>query len=740
MTVAPAILSVERYWLAEANDVLRSRVKKMIGHPGLLTLAALAAAAGLSGCAGLASLPPLPQPQPTSVIFSVTPPSSMAVNASVTIDAAAEFSVPDSSENTAVTYSLRCGSANACGQLSASDELGAIVYTAPAAIPSGGTVTVTATSMADTSLSASAAITIVPPVPISVSLAGALPASMQVNATISMGAMVANDVSTNPQVTWSATCSGGVCGSFKPTTTDSDAQTVYTAPAAIPPGGDVTVTATSVTDPAKSASGSIVITAAAPALANGTYVFQAGESGENEAASVTGVLTAQNGSITGGEQDAIYGGDSDYSEFQQISSGSYTTTPGGNVLITLQMGPDNTEILSGTLASNQKGFISGIDGSLANGTLELQTSTVAPSGGYVFSLDAADVYEGEPWITGIVNVDSAGGISGNGSILDVNNEAAWYSGAQTIAPSTVSPPDAQGRVLFQLNPSASSSLPVLLVAGYIVDGSQIRLIDVGDPNNSYVVVGPMAGVALAQGANTGKFTAASLAGTSYVFGAEGEGDQGILELAGVLKLNAGGSVSGTLNWNDLSNDSPQAPLAATGAWTVDPTGRLTVSNLTDGSTFTYSLHLYLNGSGGGLVLSDDQNDVFAGQTFQQQAAAFGAASFSGNYGLNASVYTNSAAGVPAYVNAAGVVVATPGSGVDNVAGFVDATADPYDFAVSGSFTPAASGVFTGTLSGFSSSAPTSPNSFTLYMVDDTQAVAIETDNAQLTLARLSLVQ
>jgi hypothetical protein len=48
-------------------------------------------------------------------------------------------------------------------------------------------------------------------------------------------------------------------------------------------------------------------------------------------------------------------------------------------------------------------------------------------------------------------------------------------------------------------------------------------------------------------------------------------------------------------------------------------------------------------------------------------------------------------------------------------------------------------VYEGSLAGFDSASPTKANTFTLYMVDGTQAVAIETDNSQLTLGRLALV-
>jgi hypothetical protein len=78
--------------------------------------------------------------------------------------------------------------------------------------------------------------------------------------------------------------------------------------------------------------------------------------------------------------------------------------------------------------------------------------------------------------------------------------------------------------------------------------------------------------------------------------------------------------------------------------------------------------------------------------------------------------------------------------MDDMTGFADTGYGVGDFAISGSFTPAANGVFGGSLTGFGGASPASANSFTLYMIDGTQGVAIETGNAQLTLARLALVK
>ena len=705
---------------------------------GILALIGMGSMCGLAGC-GLPSLPPLTQPtQPISILFVEGPPSSLAVNAAVTVYATVE----NSPSNSQVTYAVTCGSTGTCGSFGNSDELGATVYTAPAAIPAGSTVTITATAAADSTKSISATVTITPPLSIAVSFAASMPASVQVNATVSLGATVTNDTSANPQVKWTVSCGGSECGSFNPTTTANNFETGYTAPSAIPPGNTVNVTATSVTDPTKSASANIAIIPQAPTLANGAYVYQvSGPSGSN-ASFVTGILVAQNGAVTGGEQDSIaYAIDDNGNPYPyaylsgEIGSGSYAATPDGNLQITLYV-EGGEETLNGVLASGGKGFAAQLYGSMGGGTLELQTSTSAPAAGYAFSMYGGDLYGGQAGIGGILNVDSVGGISGTGSVFDVIGQGNGAS----LAASTVSAPDKFGRVQFVLNPVGSSSLPVQDLIGYIVDSTHIRLIS-APTDNSGNYQGVMGGLALGQGASTGTFSGGSIAGISYVFGASTVVEQGMYQVAGVVAANANGTLTGALNWNDLTGNAP-SPLPVNGSWAIDSTGRATLSNLTDGSasnlSFTDSLHLYLTGDGNALLISSEYINPFVGQAFQQQSATFTADSLSGTYGLNAGQAISSTGSETGPV--VGSISSVADNGTDTLAGFADSGNGAGDFAISGSFTPAANGVFLGTLTGLNAASRATADSFTLYLVNNTQAVAIETDEPQLTLGYLQLRQ
>jgi hypothetical protein len=668
----------------------------------------------------------------------------MAVGASANVYAAVE----NSPSNSLANYAVTCAGtpASACGTLTLSDELGAVVYTAPAAIPSGGTVTITATAAADTTKSISAIITITPPLAIKVALSPQPPASLVAGASVSLAATIANDVSSNPQVNWTVNCGSTDCGSFKPATTSNGANTSYTAPSAVPAGGTVTVTATSVTDGTKSASASIAITVPGPTLADGTYVFQLSGPAGSAASFTTGAFVAKGGTITGGEQDSIaYSTDENgypypYSYLSgTITGGSYATTSDGNIQVSVISGDGGGETLYGALGSSAKGFAAQLYGSMGSGTLELQTSAAAPAGGYAVSMYGGDQYGEEDWMGGILNIDSPGGISGAGSAIDLISVGSngLPSGEQMLGASTVTAPDKFGRVQFLLNTGASSALPVQDLVGYIVDAAHMRLVS-SAYNNQGNYQGVMGGLALGQGAHTGHFSNASLAGTSYVLGASTMMQYGSYELAGVVTANADGTLGGTLNWNNLTGKGTQSPLAVNGTWTIDATGRATLNNLTQSSAssepFNDSLHMYLTGDGNALLLSSEYANPFAGQAFLQQAGPFNAASLSGTYGLNAGV-TNTTKGVS--YPAVGTVNSVAGSGTDTLTGFADSGTGAEDFAVGGSFTPGANGVFTGTMTGLDMTSRTTSNGFTLYVVDGARAVAIETDNAQLTLGLLT---
>ena len=677
-----------------------------------------------------------------SVVLSGAP-TSLGVNGTAALTA----TVNNDLSNAGVTWSVTCGSTatGACGALSNTTTTSA-TYTAPATPPASNTVTITATSIADTSISASATITIVG---LTVTISGA-PAFLEINGTASLTATVTNDAS-NAGVTWSLSCASsvsGACGALSDTTTTS---ATYTAPAAIPTGNSVTIKATSITDTTKS--GTATTTIALPPLADGTYVYSlAGTNGNNGSPYyVAGAFTVSQGAITNGEQD--YVDDSSLYLQDQNITGTQDITADGNMQIVLNtgdpaVGAQGVETINGSLISSTSASIIEFDSLVtASGKLDLQTSTTATSSGYAFYTAGIDTSLFPVAFGGVLNIDGSGTISGTGSVFDIND--ASYDGSvlgilqdQSFAASTVSPPDTFGRVVFSLVPSAASGVPTILLAGYVVDGTRIPLVETSGDS----FLGTMGGVALSQGANTGKFT--SISGNSYVAGMRGSDTFGMFQTAGLFAANSGGAVSGYVNYNDLSGIDPAtAPSQLSGGtYTLDSTGRVTITGATDGIE-TFNLQFYLAGTGQGseaTAVSMDQDDVLGGLAWQQTGGgSFTTSSFSGPYALN----TTGADLNVAEVDSVGPVRA---NGV--WAGAVDVNSISYgqfpNAPVLGNFTANVNGVFTGTITGLDVTSCTLfgvgtgcfNDAFVYYVIDTTKVIAIETDGNQLTLGLFTLQQ
>jgi hypothetical protein len=111
--------------------------------------------------------------------------------------------------------------------------------------------------------------------PISVSLSPSSAQNVQQGQTVSIMANVANDLSTKG-VSWSLSgvgCTGAGCGALTNQTIDS---ATYNAPASLPSDLTVTVTATSVVDPSKSASIVIIVPATVVTIRNKLTELAAG--------------------------------------------------------------------------------------------------------------------------------------------------------------------------------------------------------------------------------------------------------------------------------------------------------------------------------------------------------------------------------------------------------------------------------------------------------------------------------
>jgi len=512
----------------------------------------------------------------------------------------------------------------------------------------------------------------------------------------------------------------------------------YQAPASVLTG-TVTLTATSVDDVTKSAVASFTVGApSAIALPDGNYVFQLSGQDTNGTFNVAGVFTLAAGKITGGEQDFT---DSLFVlvDVTITNASTITATQDGNLQVILQtnnskigVGGNGLETLNLAVTSISSGTIT--TGGLVNwfdafatgsGQLSFQNAASAksaPGGGYAFVASGGAINGCAAAFGGIVNVDNnpgPGDISGAGSVIDTNI-CGTVSQDQILLPgSTVTGPDSLGRVLINFNPASLT----VNYAGYIVSSSKIVLVETADE-----LGGDTGGTAYAQGSKTGGFANASLSGDSYVVTGLGSDANGSLTFAAALTFNSNGSTSGTADFNDIVNQF-SGTAAAAGPYTVDATGRVTLTGLlvTDSATSKIygpiTLQLYLDGTGDAVSASMDNNDSFAGPAFQQTTGS----SLAGNYALNA--FGISATTADAW-SAVGQV-STSGSGITD-SNYLEASHPIADVTLSGMGSSGSVKITGLGADSIAAGAPTS-DTFDIYVIDSNRAFGVETDNVQLGL-------
>jgi len=209
-----------------------------------------------------------------------TPPGSLTAGQGAYVD----VTLSNDSQQLGANWSVYCGSAlppgapvppgepqdETCGTFTPAHTMSGPIpsyvtngagyvafYVAPAAPPANGVVTLYAAATSSPNKFSSVSLTIGGN-PISVSLAPPPPGALAAGATAQLRAVLNNDAN-NAGVNWKAVCASSDCGSFAPVQTNSGVATIYTAPAGAPTGGTVQVTATSITDPTKTASATISI-------------------------------------------------------------------------------------------------------------------------------------------------------------------------------------------------------------------------------------------------------------------------------------------------------------------------------------------------------------------------------------------------------------------------------------------------------------------------------------------------
>ncbi|MGD0445757.1 MAG: hypothetical protein ABSA39_17625 [Edaphobacter sp.] len=699
------------------------------------------------GCSsGSSSNPPS---GPISVSFLTAPPSSLATGATTGLVA----QVTNDNTGAGVSWTVSCGGSS-CGSISPSSTGNGqtTTYTAPSTVPSPATVTITATSVADTTKAASATVTITSSgAAISVAFASQPPSSLAINATTSIAAIVTNDLK-NAGVTWTVTCGSSSCGSFNPTNTASNAATTYTAPSAVPSPATVTVIATSVTDKTKSASATITITGSSTSIiADGNYVLHVSGQDLNGPYFLVGAFNVKSGAITGGEQDFSDPNIGSSDALVPAQSSIISTGSGNNIQIVLatantQIGVNGSETIHGTFVSNTRMLISEFDAAAAaTGSLDLQTTATAPSGGFAFSMNGNDDSSNNNQISfgGVLNFTGAT-LSTLNSVFDIADGDGTVLTQQTFSSGSVSAPDTYGRVTVNLTPSTASNVPTIALSAYIVDGHTIQIIESqGDGLNA-----DMGGTALAQGANANNFSTASISGSTYVHGSIGSDSVGSLILGGSFVFGAGNTASGQLAFNDLENITPNSFSGA--SYQVSSTGRVAITNVIPSSlsNITLTFIMYLDGSGNAMIMGADDVQQSSGLAYQQTATP----TYQGNYAL---AVQGSLVG-PVLNN--GEVITLPYGAAGPVAinssaitGFTDYTSQdanppnfsPFDTYSNATLSGQVNSPSTGNLSvtGLNSFTTGQAGQFGYYPIDSSRLLAIELDeNAQGLLVMESSVQ
>ena len=470
------------------------------------------------------------------------------------------------------------------------------------------------------------------------------PSSLAASSGGNISATVTNDPKAEG-VTWSC-APAGFCGTFTLTQTASGAVTVYTAPPVPPAGGSVTITATSVTIPKRTATATIMITGMA--TQNFTF-YVTGE--ENNFAddpyySIAGVVQIAN-TVSAGGVFAVTGGEQDYNDGDGITSPEPQgdmilgggLVPNGDGTGTLTLITDNSNLgISGTetfvvsFANPNHALITQFDGTAtSSGSMDLQTSTALPSGSFAFvaSGTSSDVNGFFPAAYGGVFTITSGSLSG---IVDSNLGGTVTPNVPFTA--SLSTPDAFGRGAINNSTGIATSINY-----YVVGPEVIRIIDV-DAATATTTADTAVGSAYGQGA-VPAFTASSIG--KSVFSVQNPFTA--YAAVGQFKTTAGTHFNGVGDLNELNSGIQLAAQTIYGTYTLASSGYGSMTfNPTYGDVSIFGIYAVdpsLNildpntttDGGGALIAEMDTNLVGTGQLVPQ--TDFTVADFSGYYAFGA---------------------------------------------------------------------------------------------------------
>ena len=569
-------------------------------------------------------------------------------------------------------------------------------------------------------------------------------ATISIVATTAVTAVVSDD-STNSGVDWSLLCKSDTnCGTLLPLHTASGSASTYTPPPVISGNSQMfTIEAFATADHSKNVVATLTVTGFANNL-KGTYVFSTKGIDANGPFQLAGVIVLDgNGSITVGEQTHS---DSLLSVTDAITGGTYYIGPDGRGTLTMNtadqnIGQQGVENLSLVFLSGSQALIATMDDpklqpsfETSSGTLDLQTATTAPTGGFAFAVNGTDPGSQPMAIGGVLNIDSPGTISGAGSVADQDDAGIVFPSATVSG--TVTSPDSLGSLKFNLN--AAFSPNSIQFTGYIIDARHIKLIE---SDNHGSGVGSTSGSAVGQGAATGTFVSNQAFAGNYVFEALGQDISALptsCALVGQFSADGSGNLNNGYSDEFLEGLGVEIGDSFAGTYALDPTGTGRVdSHLNFRSNGPGpELIFYLTGNGNPPLLLDAETtfgSLGVGQANSQAAPPF---LFSGKYGL---AFTQ---GITALENDATGQISVDGA-ANTLSGVVDTNL---------SFSPQPNSSITGTFATVSSAGRSTgglTNSFfptpgsdpstlaiSFYLIDSGSGYFIETDS--LTSGELSL--
>src|SRR5467141_603322 len=466
--------------------------------------------------------------------------------------------------------------------------------------------------------------------PIMVTMTTLPPSSIPAGGTASVAATVSNDTA-GAGVSWSCTPSSA-CGSFNPVSTASGASTTYTAPSAVPAGGQVVIMASSVTDNAKRANASVMITGTqSNSGLNGRYALILTAATGNQGTSVIAARVTADGKglITGGVEELTAPGF--YDLVDVVSDGTYSIDASGHGTMKLHTVNLETLVFSFVLISASHALIVEADGDPASGTMDLQQPAGASftaaqiSGNYSFVMDGVDNSGAlkQMSLAGSFAADGIGSLTAG--TLDINNGGTLSTTSFT---GTFTAPDSNGRGTMHVNAGRS-------FVYYIISPKVLRVFE-GD-NMSFV-----GGSAYAQG--SAGSTVAALSG-KFVYQHYGWSSPGRTVAAGQFSADGMGKVSGGVS-DSNSGGSPTTVFTGkpvTGMYMISgsPSGNLNLTDAAGTSTFNvYLVDPALNildpgnpsGGGGALLLHTDASITGTGMLIPQVIS--GSPAISQNHGLN----------------------------------------------------------------------------------------------------------